>query len=330
MRKIVMHRAGGPEVLETVEVPDPTVGENQVLVDIRGIGLNWSEVMIRRGEWPQDLERGFTPGAECAGRVEAVGAGVTHVQTGDPVAVLDIGAYGDPAHGTYAEKIAVEAGRVLKIPANMSFAEAAAIPMALLTAYDALINHSPLPESGTLVVTACTGAVGIAALQIGHRKGLKVIGTARTENKKHSIASLGVEAVIDSDPVRLKEKVAEQAGESGVDYIFDPVNGETATQLLTLMADNSTFVNYGLLGGSQFMVSSNLMFSQIKIHGYVVLKNLEDPEKMQAVWAEILPLVETREVEIPVHKTFPFERMAEAHHAMEEHGHFGKLVVVRE
>ncbi len=315
--------------MEITEVPDPPVGEDRVLVDIRATGLNWSEVMIRRGDWPVEISRGFSLGAEGAGVVEQVGKSVTGIRPGDRVAVFDIRAYLEEEQGNYAEKIAVDANKVLEIPEHMDFPEAAALPMALLTAYDALINHSPLPDSGTVVVTACTGAVGIAALQLARRRGLRAIGTTRSENKKSLITSLGVEAVVDSDPLKLKEKIAGLCGDAGVDYIFDPINGETATQLISLLNFGGTYVGYGFLGGDSFAVPSSFLFSQVKIHGYVVLRNLADPGALQKVWREVLPLAETKEVVIPVHKKFPFVQVSEAHREFENGKHWGKLVLVQ-
>lgn len=329
MKKFVIRKTGGPEVLEMVDAPDPEIGDGQVLIDVKAVGLNWSEVMIRRGEWPLDLGGGFTPGAEGAGIVEAVGPQVENVKPGDRVANFEVEAYLDPAQGNYAEKIAVPADKVLKFPERFSFAEAAASPMAILTAYDAMVNHSPLPETGTAVVTACTGAVGATAIQIAKRKGLRVIGTSRSKDKKGHITSLGAEAAIESDPVRLKERIAEMTGGGGVDYVFDPIAGETATQLLSLMNFNGTYVLYGFLGGQQFTVPSNILFEQIQIHGYVVLRNLYDTFWLQEVWSEVYPLLETREITVPISKTFPFEKAAEAHREMESHRHFGKLVLVR-
>jgi NADPH2:quinone reductase len=330
MKKIVVRRPGGPEALEIVECADPVVGEGQVLVDIRAVGLNWSEVMIRSGQWPVELGAGFTLGAEAAGVVEKVGPEVFQIQPGQKVALFDINSYWFPEQGTYAEKIVVEADKILPVPEDWDFATAASVPMAMLTAYDAMVFHSPLPEEGVVVVTAATGAVGIAAIQIAKRSGLRVIGTSRDKTKSSLISGLGAEAVIEFDPQRLKEKISALVGEVGVDYVFDPINGETASRLLEIMAKDGAYVYYGTLGGNQFTVPPNCLFHQVRIDGYVVLMNMDDGALLQEVWDEILPLLETREVQIPVARTFPWEKAAEAHRAMESHRHFGKLVLVRE
>ncbi|MFQ5444807.1 MAG: zinc-binding alcohol dehydrogenase family protein, partial [Nitrospinales bacterium] len=298
-------------------------------IDIKATGLNWSEVMIRRGDWPMEFGDGLTLGVEGAGIVEAIGPEVEDIKPGDRVANFELLAYELPGQGNYAEKIVVAEDKVLKIPDHLNFAEAAAIPAAMLTAYDALIKHTPLPETGTVVITACTGAVGIAALQLARRKGLRVIGTTRSKSKKSAIAALGVEVVVETDAVRLKEKISDLVGESGIDYVFDAVNGFTATQLLQIMGENSSFVNYGLLSGSEFTVSPTLLFNQVKIHGYVVLKNLANPQTLQAVWGEVLALIEDREVIIPVAKKFPLAEVSAAHRYFEENQYFGKLVLVQ-
>ncbi len=329
MKKIILRRSGGPEVLEVKEVKDPEVKDGEVLIDIRATGLNWSEVMIRRGDWPIKIQNGFCLGSEGAGVVEKIGKGVQRLSPGDRVALLYVQAYCQEEQGCYAEKIAVPEEYALKLPDGLDFAEAAAVPMAILTAYDAMVLHSPLPESGTVVVTASSGSVGITAIQVAKRRGLRVIATTRSDEKRSAIVELGGEVVIARDPVQLKEKVAQLVGSDGVDYIFDSVGGETATQLLPLLNSEGTYLGYGNLGGNEFTVSNSFLFSQLKIHGYVVLRNLADPEKMQAVWNEAIPLIETRDVVVPVHKTFPLGEVAQAHREFEDHKHFGKLVLVQ-
>ncbi len=329
MKQVLVRRTGGPGVFEIAEASDPALGDNDVLVDLRATGLNWSEVMIRSGEWPVDLSEGFVLGSEGAGVVEKTGSAVNDLSPGDRVVVADFDAYLQPQQGCYAEKIKTPRQKLLRFPGNLDFSEAAALPIALLTAYDAMHLHSPLPESGTVVVTACTGAVGIAAIQLARRKNLRVIATTRSDKKKKSIEALGADVIVESDPARLQKKITGLIGDAGVDYVFDPVCGKTATALLELMNYNSTYVLYGVLGGNQFTVPSGLLFNQIRIHGYVILRNLADPRALQEAWRDALPLVETGEVSLPVHRTFPLQQVAEAHREMEAHEHWGKLVLVQ-
>lgn len=329
MKKSILLSTGEPGVFQVVNVPEPVPGPGQVLVDIRAVGLNWSETMIRRGDWPLELGEGFTLGCEGAGIVEAVGEDVRTVAPGDRVAVFDIGAYFNPGQGAYAEKMAVDENRILRIPAGLGFAEAAALPMALLTAYDAMVRHSPLPESGNVVVTASTGAVGIAALLIARVKGLRALGTSRSEDKLDRVRQLGCEAVAASDPAELAKKVTECFGGAGPIYVFDPVQGRLAEELLSIMESNGTYVFYGNLGGDTFTLPPGFLFHQLRVHGYVVLANLADPEDLQEAWGELYPLVEENTIPIPVAKTFDFPDFEAAHRAMEQHAHFGKLVVVR-
>lgn len=328
MKKIVIRSQGAPEVLEWIDLPEPAPNEEEVLVAIEAIGMNWSEVMIRSGSWPIEIAEGFTPGSEAAGVVEKVGAGVDDLRPGEKVLVFDMSSYERETQGCYAEKISVSRDRILKYPQHLDFPEAAAVPMAALTAFDVLVNHTPLPETGTVVITACTGAVGIAAIQIAKRKGLRVIGATRSPSKKSFVHSLGAEAVVAQDAQSLKKNILEMVGDGGVDYIFDPVNGETATQLISLLNFEGHYVCYGFLGGDHFQVSSAFLFHQVSIHGYVILRNLADPQELQAVWNEVLPLIEAKEIEIPVAKTFALADAAGAQRAMEAAKHIGKLVMI--
>lgn len=329
MKSIVVKGAGGPEVFQTVDAPTPQPEGRQVLIDLKATGLNWSEVMIRSGDWAMPLEDGNVLGAEGAGIVEAVGEDVLSAKPGDRVAVFEIDSYIQASQGTYASHIVVDENKVLKIPAYLDFAQAASLPMALLTAYDAMVCHSPLPEAGNVVVTACTGAVGIAAIQIARMKGLRVIGTTRDEAKVGKIQALGCEVVVGSDPNEICEKISNKFGVEGVDYVFDPVQGALAEFLLELMAVDGTYVVYGNLTGTSFTAPPTVLFQQTRIHGYVVLKNLADPEAMQAIWSEIYPLIEEKLIEIPVAKKFNFPNVGAAQDAMQEHRHFGKIVMVQ-
>ena len=327
MKKVIIKNTGEPEVLKIVDVSEPKLKKNEVLINLKSIGLNWSEVMIRRGDWPLNLSGGYTPGIEGVGIVEAVGDDVRTVRPGEKVANFDIDAYLENQQGNYAEKIAVAEGKILKLPGDMSVTEAGALPTALLTAYDALINHSPLPESGTVLITACTGGVGVAALQIAALKGLRVIGSTRSEGKVSKVEALGVEAVVADDSTDLYQKVSDLVGGEGVDYIFDSLNGEVATDLLGLLNPNGTFVSYGFQTGDEFTVEASLIFNQIKIHGYTVLKNLAQTKALQKVWSDIMRLVQEKEISIPIAKTFPFSEVAQAHKYFEDHEHFGKIVL---
>lgn len=236
-------------------------------------------------------------------------------------------AYLDSGQGTYASQMLVSEKRLLKMPANLKFEEMASLPMALLTAYDAMVCHSPLPESGTLVVTAATGAVGIAAIQVARLKGLRVIATTRSEDKREFLKSLGAEVIVAESGSKLAEGLKKILGETPVDYVFDPIYGETASQLMPFLGFNGTYVVYGMLGGFESTLDSSILFQQSKMHGYIVLRNLGEPEDLQRVWNEIYPLIEAGEVTVPIARTFPLADVSKAHTAMEQHGHFGKLVL---
>ncbi len=329
MKKIVFKETGGPEVLSIIDVPDPVIKKNEVLINLKSIGLNWSEIMVRRGEWPMELSGGFTPGVEGVGIVEAVGPDAQKIRPGDKVANFEIDAYLTAGQGNYAGKIAVAEDKVLTLPGDISMTDAAALPMAVLTAYDALINHSPIPESGTILITACTGSVGIAALQIARLKGLRVIATTRSAEKIPAIEEFGAEAILTDDAVDLCQKVSDAAGADGIDYVFDPISGDVASGLISMINPNGTFVSYGLLDGDRFTVDTNLLFNQIKVHGYVVINNLADTKALQKTWNDILPLVREKEIIVPVAKTFPFAEVVQAHKYFENHAHFGKIVLLQ-
>jgi len=325
MKVITIKQPGGPEVLEFGERDDPSPEGDQVCVDIKAVGLNWSETMIRRGDWPLDLGEGFVPGAEAAGVVESVGPDVKRIRPGERVAVLEVDAFQNPAQGTYAEKIAVSENKVLPLPPQFTYAQGAALPMAWLTAYDAMVQFAPLPEAGTVVVTACTGAVGLAAMKVARMKGLRVIGTTRADSKVETVRNLGFEIVAAADPKKLRQKLADKTKSRGIDYVFDPIAGETLTELIPLINLNGTYIVYGMLGGDAFSVPASFLFNQVSIRGYVVLASLADSAKLQRTWRELLPALEDNA--LPVAKEFPFGAVRQAHEFMEAHDYVGKVVL---
>jgi len=140
---------------------------------------------------------------------------------------------------------------------------------------------------------------------------------------------LGAEAILSDDPVDLCQKVSEAAGADGIDYVFDPLNGDAASGLISLINPNGTFVSYGFLDGDKFTIDTNLLFNQIKVHGYVVINNMADSKTLQKTWNDILPLVSEKEIIVPVAKTFPFADVAQAHKYFESHAHFGKIVLLQ-
>jgi NADPH2:quinone reductase len=214
----VVCREFGPIDRLTVEsLPDPAPGAGEVVIDVRAAGVNFPDGLMVRGEYQVKPPRPFTPGAEVAGVVSALGAGVTEVAVGDRVLALCI-------IGGYAEKVVVAADRCQAIPDSMEFDAAAGLMLVYGTAYHALTDKGRLAAGETLLVLGAAGGVGLAAVQIGRAMGARVIAAASSEAKLHLARQNGAELCINyaRDDLRADLK---RVAPGGVDVVFDPVGG---------------------------------------------------------------------------------------------------------
>jgi len=323
MRAIVYTAAGGPEVIAINEVPAPTAGQSQIRVRVRAAGLNRADIYQRRGGypappgWPADI-----PGLEYAGEVESLGPAVTRWRTGDRVMGLVGG-------GAQAELLVVRESEVLRIPAGLSFTEAAAIPEAFYTAYDALVTRGRLKPGERVLIHAVGSGVGTAAAQIAKHLGAMVIGTSRSGAKLARAAAYGVDVAVDTSRTALREGVG-----GPVDLIVDVIGGPALADHLAILAPKGRLVILGLMGGRKGDIElDQLLHRRLEIIGSVMRSR--GPEERATLVHELgnrlLPLFEPdggppvlRPV---VDHTYPMEQIAEAHGVMERNENFGKLVL---
>lgn len=234
--KAVLYRSyGGAEVLELAEVDEPKIGPDWVKIAVRAASVNPVDWKLASGGMDGVLDVFFpvTPGWDVAGVVEEVGPSVTELAVGDEV-------FGyvrkDAVHGgTYAEKVSAPIRTVARKPSNLSFAEAAAVPLAGLTAYQSLVHRLQVGEGDTVLVHAAAGGVGSFAVQIAVAQGARVIGTASEDNHDY-VRGLGAEPVAYGDGLvdRVRKIVPD-----GVDAIFDIMGGETLDLSGDLLADDA-------------------------------------------------------------------------------------------
>lgn len=212
-------------------------GPGQVEIEVTAAGLNFSDVLKAMDICP-GVPPGRTPlGAECAGRVVAVGEGVTRFRVGDPVMAV--------APSSMANYTTTTAELVAPRPAGLDDAQAAAVPIAFLTAVYGLEYLAHLGPGETVLIHSATGGVGLAALQVARRNGAEVLATAGTEAKRDLLRSLGVKHVMDSRSLRFADEVMEITGGRGVDVVLNSLTGEALTRSLALLAPNGRFVEIG-------------------------------------------------------------------------------------
>jgi putative PIG3 family NAD(P)H quinone oxidoreductase len=324
MRAIVIRQPGGPEVLELREVPTPEPARGEVRVRVRATAVNRADLLQRMGRypappgWPADI-----PGLEIAGEVDAVGEGVVEVAAGDRV-------FGLVGGGAYAEYIVVHARTLARMPANLSFAAAAAVPEAFLTAWDAVVSQAHLAAGEVLLVSAVGSGVGTAGLQIARATGATVIGTSRSQDKLEQARELGLrEGIVVREGAFAKEVLARTAGR-GVDVVLELVGGAYVAEDIACLASKGRIVVVGTMGGSGAQVDlAVLMHRRGEIRG-TTLRARPLEEKILAARAlgkHMVPLFESGELEPVVDRVLPLAQASAAHRAMQEDRTFGKIVL---
>jgi len=318
MKAIVIGRFGGPEVLELRDVPEPEPGPGEARVRVRATAINRADLIQRAGHYPappdapQDI-----PGLEFAGEVDAVGRGVD-VPVGARV-------FGLAGGGTYAEKVVVHARTLAPMPAGMSFTDAAAVPEAFVTAYDAMVVQGRLAAGETVLVHAVGSGVGTAAVQIARAVGARAVGTSRTPDKLEQAKALGMQVGI----VAADGKFA-AALPSPPDVILQLVGGSYLVEDVRCAAPRGRIILVGLVAGARAEVDWPIvMMKRLEIRG-TVLRARPLEEKIvagQLLARNLVPLFESGALRAVVDRVLPLAEAAAAHAAMQANEGFGKIVL---
>src|SRR5947209_18759766 len=194
MRAIVVHQFGGPEVLQLEQLPDPKPGPLDIVVHVRAVGVNPVDTYIRSGTHAVKPPLPYVPGSDGAGEVEAIGADVKDVSVGDRVYIAAFDKTGRT--GTYAERVVCSSSQIHRLPARVSFAQGAALGVPYATAYRALFQRAGARPAETVLVHGATGGVGIAAVQIAHAHGMRVIATGGTDAGLELVRAQGANVVV--------------------------------------------------------------------------------------------------------------------------------------
>jgi NADPH:quinone reductase-like Zn-dependent oxidoreductase len=325
-RVIRFHEHGGPEVLriESVDVRSP--GRGEVQIRVKALGLNRAEASLRKGSYIETATLPSSLGLEAAGVIERVGQGVDGFVPGDAVSIIPpISMVRWP---TYSEVATFPAELVVKHPASLSFASAAAIWMQYLTAYGALIEVAKLTKSDHLVVTAASSSVGVAAIQVAKIVGATAIAVTRTSQKKSALLELGAAHVIASTEEDLEGRLKEIAGPGGVRVVLDPVGGPIFNPLTAAMSRGGILIEYGGLSPepTPFPLSA-VLGKCLTLRGYLVHEITGHKSRLEAAKAFVLDGLASGSLKPVIAKTFPFDQIVEAHRFLESGEQFGKVVV---
>jgi NADPH:quinone reductase len=325
MKAVLCKSYGPPESLSFEETESPPLARGGVRIGVHACGVNFPDVLIIKGEYQFKPPFPFSPGAEVSGVVLEVGSDVKDFAVGDRV-------IGMTGWNGFAEEVVVDAVKCLKMPAQMDFAAAAALPMTYGTSYHALVQRAQLAAGETLLVHGATGGVGTAAVEIGKLLGARVIATAGSDEKLQTLQKLyGIEHVINyRTNTAWRDRVKELTNGAGADVIYDPVGGEVFEQSLRCINWNGRLLVVGFASGPIPSAKANL----ILLKGCAVVGvfwgafSAREPEVNRKNFAQLMTWYEQGSLKPAISHRFPLERAADALNAIVRREVVGKAVLL--
>ncbi len=324
MERVVITEPGGPEKLgfETVAVPDP--GPGDLLVRVAAAGLNGPDLLQRRGLYVPALENAQRPGLEISGIVTATGAKTHHFKPGDRVIALTNGA-------GYAEYVTVPEAQTLPAPDGWRLSDAAALPETFFTIEQALVMRAGLEKGMSVLVHGASGGLGGAALQIAHLFGAETIASVSTPEKAEYVRRLGADHVIDHTQEDVVARVHDITNGRGVDRIVDVIGGASLRRNLEMAAPGGVIVALAYLGGAR----GELIFPLLLSRNLTLIGSVLGPqpgsvkaEIARRLKTDVWPGLDSGAIVSPHIRVFSFSEVVDAHRAMEDKTHYGKIVLV--
>ena len=319
MKAVRVHEFGGPEVLRLEEGPTPRSGPGEVLVRIHAVGVNPVETYIRAGKYARLPDLPYTPGNDAAGVVEQVGADVGEFKPGDRVYT------GGSLSGTYAEFALCKKEQVHPLPTNISSEQGAAMGTPYATAYRGLLQRADAKPGETVLVHGASGGVGTAAVQLARAYGLRVLGTAGSDEGLKLAREQGAHEVFDHRAPDHFEQIMRATSGRGVDVIVELLANVNLGKDLTILAKNGRVVIIGSRGPVEIN-PRDTMQRDADVRG-MILPNTP-PAEMASIHAALVAGLENGTLHPVIGKEFPLAEAAQAHRAVMESGALGKIVLV--
>ncbi|WP_336135944.1 quinone oxidoreductase family protein [Natronomonas amylolytica] len=321
MKAIEVTEFGDSDALAVTETDAPEPREGQVRIEVKAAGINFADIMQRRGHYHGGPEPPYTPGMEVAGVIDAVGEGVNR-EEGEAVVSLVNG-------GGYAEYAIADARGLLDVPGDLSFEEAAGFPVQWLTAHNCLHEWGGLEEGETVLIHAAAGGVGSAAVQLADEAGAEIIGTASTEEKLAMAEELGLDHPVQYTEEDFVDRVDEITDGEGVDLVLDGIGGDTTDRSLDALTSFGRMVSFGAAAGEPGRPNTaDLLFGNKTVIGYHLGRAIEEkPMKVMGAVPELTQLLGDGTLEVQVGHTFDLEDAAEAHQFIEDRKSSGKVVL---
>jgi len=322
MQAVRITAPGGPEVLRVVEEPVPAPGPGEVLIKVAAAGLNQADILQREGRYPPPPGAPDIPGLEVAGRIVALGEGVTQWRQGDAVCALLSG-------GGYAQYAVTEAGCLLPVPDELKLHEAAALPEALFTVQANVMERAALRKGETFLVHGGAGGIGHIAVQMARERGARVFATAGTPQNIALCEKLGAELAINYRETDFEQELAGHLGKRGIDVVLDHIGGEYVQKHIRLAARNGRIVNIAYMKGAKVELDMlpvllkwlTLTASTLRIRSAEEKRRLRD-----AILKQWWPKVCAGRIRPVIGAIFPLRDVRQAHRHLAG-PHQGKIVL---
>ncbi|CAN5420416.1 NADPH:quinone oxidoreductase family protein [soil metagenome] len=307
------------------DIPIPSPGPGEVLIEVAAAGLTFGETLVLQGTYQLTPPLPYVPCSELSGIVRACGEGVSRFRPGDPVIAFSFSLSG----GALAEYTVMPEGFVFPKPPDIGFVEAAAIPINFWTAFNALYRRGGLKPSETLVVHGATGGVGLAAVQIGKAMGATVIATGGDDDKLAVVKSLGADHVLNHRTDDLRERIKVLTGGRGADVFLDPVGGDLFDLSMRAIGPGGRILVVGFTSGQWAQAKTNIllvkMISVIGIEARLAIETTNG--EGLADFLEMLDWINTGRLSPYVSKVFEFDEAVEGFQTILSRHHVGKCIL---
>jgi putative PIG3 family NAD(P)H quinone oxidoreductase len=323
MRAVVCEGAGGVEVLTIGEIEDPTPAVDEVVIAVVAAGVNRADLLQRQGFYPPPPGAPGTIGLEVSGTIAAVGAQVEGWAVGDECCALLAG-------GGYAEKVVVPAPQVMPVPEGVDLVSAAALPEVVATVWSNVFMSAHLKEGETLLVHGGSSGIGTMAIQLGVAHGARVLCTVGSKDKMDFCTRLGADVAINYKEAEWASVVNEATGKAGADVILDIMGAKYLQDNVRSLAYDGRLVVIGMQGGTKGELDLGRLMSRrgsVTGTGLRVRSVVEKGEILAEVVGHVWPLVAAKKVRPVIQRTYPLEAVAQAHEALEQSSHIGKILL---
>jgi NADPH:quinone reductase-like Zn-dependent oxidoreductase len=325
-RAIKFTQAGGPEVLEFIEMEVPAPGPHEVRIKVKAIGINRADSMWRNDKYVESPIFPASLGYDAAGIVDAVGKDVADFSVGDTVSTIP--AFSLNKYSTYGEVVLAPDHAVVKHPESLSFVEAASVWMMFMTAYGALVFDAQVKAGDFVIIPAASSSVGLAAIQIANYAGATPIALTRTSEKKEPLHKAGAPHVIVTQEQDMLAEVMRITDGKGARVAFDPVGGLDFPKLIAALTFQGIAYIYGALSEDDTLIPVLEMIRKMPvIKGYSIRLVTAETERRKAAVNYVTDGLASGALKPIIDRIFKFDEMIDVHRYLENSGQFGKIVV---